>query len=318
MKYLTAAEIAKQWNISSVQIRKYCIQGRIPGAVFKDQMWLIPSDATYPQKAPREKTVAPKIPLPPLAAKLVHQKNGRNYHGLYDYTQINLTYSSCRMASCRLTRDQVSLIFRKGKVGGSFELTKVSDLIEAMNHCVCVDYILDHVMEPLTQKLIKKLHYTLVFGSVDQRMERVRPGEYRLTCAGPRDLDLIDPKKVNTALGDLIKEYEKLGKFDLNTILDFHVRFEQIYPFDDCNGRVGRLILFKECLRHDVMPFILDDKRRGRYLDGLRSWENDRSVLLEVVTEAQSRYEAQIEIQKLLARGKAFEPVGYTDEEEEE
>ena len=314
MKYLTAAEIAKQWKISSVQIRKYCIQGRIPGAVFKDQMWLIPSDATYPQKVPREKTVAPKTPLPPLAAKLVHQKNGRNYHGLYDYTQINFTYSSCRMASCRPTRQQVETVFKKGKVSVSFEPMKVSDLVEVLNHCVCVDYILDHVEEPLSQKFIKHLHYQLTFGTVDERRKKVTPGQYRTKNSYRTEPFMSPPDRIGEKLKALVAEYESLDEVDRREILDFHVRFERIFPFEDCNGRIGQLIMFKECLRHEVMPFILDDKRRSRYLEGIREWDDDPGILSEVVMEAQSRFDAQIQLQMLAEHRQSFLPVGFLED----
>ena len=177
---------------------------------------------------------------------------------MYDYVVINLTYSSCRMASNRLTRGQVETIFKKGKVLSSFEPLKVSDLIETLNHCMCVDYVLDHIQEPLTQKFIQNLHYMLMIGTVDERKERVTPGEYRTDRMKPRNRRLLPAKKINSSLGELLREYEARKRVDRSIILDFHVRFEQIFPFEDGNGRVGRLIMFKECLRYDVMPFILD------------------------------------------------------------
>lgn len=227
--------------------------------------------------------------------------------------QINLTYSSSRMASCRLTRDQVETIFRKGKVRESFEPLKVSDLIEVMNHCLCVDYTLDHVMEPLTQRFIKKLHDILMYGTVDDRLERVRPGEFRTASSKNRNRKLLPAKKINSSLGALLREYENRDGIERNEILDFHVRFEQIFPFEDGNGRVGRLIMFKECLRHDVLPFILDDKRRSRYIRGIREWPTDRMELIDVVLEAQLRFDAQIALQKLMAHGQNFLPDGGKD-----
>lgn len=317
MKYLSVKEVAERWEMSQVSVRRYCLQGRIPDAVCKNKKWMIPEDAERPQKILPDPDEA--IKMPRLAAKLVHQKNGRNYKGLYDYTQINLTYSSSRMASCRLTKEQVETIFRKGKVCVAFEPMKVSDLIEVMNHCVCVNYILDHVMEPLTQKLILKLHYKLMFGTVDDRLGKVSPGVFRTASAtGPKDLELINAKHINTALNELITKYEALPEVERNDILDFHVRFERIFPFRDGNGRIGRLLMFKECLRHNIMPFILDDKRRTRYHNGIRVWDEDRGELIEVVLEAQSRYEAQIEIQKMFARSKEELPIFYEEDDEDE
>ena len=297
MNYISVKETAAKWGISQAQVRKYCTQDRIPKAKCKDGVWLIPEKAKKPGKVTAP--AAGLVELPPLAATLVRQKKKKSFHGLYDYVQIDLTYSSSRMASNRLTRGQVESIFRKGKVRESFEPMKVSDLIEVMNHCVCVDYILDHIAEPLTQKMIQHLHFLLMFGTVDQRKGRVTPGVYRTDSDISRNRSLLPPAKINSSLGALIKEYEAQTEIGRNQILDFHVRFEQIFPFGDGNGRIGRLIMFKECLRHGVMPFILDDKHRSQYLAGIKDWPTDRSTFIELVYAAQSRFEAQVELQKL-------------------
>ena len=297
MNYISVKETAAKWGISQAQVRKYCTQDRIPKAKCKDGVWLIPEKAKKPGKVTAP--AAGLVELPPLAAALVRQKKKKSFHGLYDYVQIDLTYSSSRMASNRLTRGQVESIFRKGKVRESFEPMKVSDLIEVMNHCVCLDYILDHIAEPLTQKMIQHLHFLLMFGTVDQRKGRVTPGVYRTDSDISRNRSLLPTAKINSSLGALIKEYESQTDIGRNQILDFHVRFEQIFPFGDGNGRIGRLIMFKECLRHGVMPFILDDKHRSQYLAGIKDWPTDRSTFIELVYAAQSRFEAQVELQKL-------------------
>ena len=191
---------------------------------------------------------------------------------------------------------------------------KVSDVIEVLNHIHCVDYILDHVMEPLTQKFIRKLHHLLMAGTVDEYKEQVRPGEYRTITSRPRDRQLLHPDKIHSSLAELIAGYEKQTEVERNHILDFHVRFEEIFPFEDGNGRVGRLIAFKECLRHGVMPFIIDDKRRSRYLRGIKEWHTDRYELVDVVMEAQDRFEAQIELQKLDAHTRLYLPADYTED----
>lgn len=311
MKYISTLEASEKWEVSERMVRRYCTQERIPGALQQDKTWLIPANAKKPTRVDAE-----EVPekLPPLARKLIRQKKKKNYHGLYDYTQINLTYSSCRMASNRLTRNQIETIFKKGKVSVSFEPMKVSDVIEALNHSFCVDHILDTVDEPLTQKYIKNLHYLLMFGTVDERKKRVTPGQFRTKNSNRRETFILPADSISTSLKKLISEYEYCKEVDRSTILDFHVRFEQIFPFEDGNGRIGRLILFKECLRHDVMPFILDDKRRGRYLEGLQMWNKDRSILTEVVMEAQDRYDAQIELQKLAEHRQNFLPVGFMED----
>ena len=251
--------------------------------------------------------------MPELAKKLQNQKKKRNFHGLYDFVVIDLTYSSSRMASCRLTRQQVETIFRKGKIRESFEPMKVSDVIEVLNHIHCVNYILDHVMVPLSQKFIRKLHEILMTGTVDAYRQQVRPGEYRTVTSRPRDRELLPVSRINSSLTELIRNYEHQTEIERNQILDFHVRFEEIFPFEDGNGRVGRLIMFKECLRHGIMPFIIDDKCRSRYLRGIKEWHDDRFEMIDVVMEAQDRFEAQIELQRLHAAGQFFAPVSYQE-----
>lgn len=311
MEYLTTKETAKRWGVNTSFVRRRCSQGRVPGAIQRDGAWLIPEGTKRPPKIERPEEVAE---LPPLAKRLIRQKKKKNFHGLYDYVQTDLTYSSCRMASNRLTRGQVETIFKKGKVSVSFEPMKVSDLVEVLNHCVCVDYILDHVEEPLSQKFIKHLHYQLTFGTVDERRKKVTPGQYRTKNSYRKEPFMSPPDRISEKLKALVAEYESLDEVDRREILDFHVRFERIFPFEDCNGRIGRLIMFKECLRHEVMPFILDDKRRSRYLEGIREWDDDPGILSEVVMEAQSRFDAQIQLQMLAEHRQSFLPVGFMED----
>ena len=312
MEYLSARETAEKWGVSMTMIIRYCTQGRIPGAVYRDGVWRILEDAIRPTRTVLEYTS--ETELPELAKKLQNQKKKRNFHGLYDFTVIDLTYSSSRMASVRLTRQQVETIFKKGKIRESFEPLKVSDVIEVLNQIHCVDYILEHVMEPLSQKLIRKLHQILMTGTVDEYKEQVRPGEYRTITSRPRDRQLLHPDKIHSSLAELITSYEHQTEIERNHILDFHVRLEEIFPLEDGNGRIGRLILFKECLRHNVMPFIIDDKRRSRYLRGIKEWQVDHYELEDVVMEAQDRFEAQIELQKLCAHSHLYLPADYTED----
>ena len=312
MEYITVKEAAEKWNTSVQVVRRFCRQERIAGVVQQEGAWLIPKYAKKPGRA--EPMEAGAAILPALAQKLLRQKKKKSFHGLYDYVQINLTYSSCRLASNRLTRHQVETIFTKGKVSVSFEPMKVSDLVEVLNHCVCVDYILDHTQEPLTPKFIKELHYQLVFGTVDDRRKRVAPGQYRSPKSSRRVPFMLPAEQISSKLKALIAEYEALTEVERRDILRFHVRFERIFPFEDCNGRIGRLILFKECLRHDVMPFIIDDKRRTRYLEGLREWDDDPGILTEVVMEAQSRFDAQIQLQNLSENRHKFLSAGVMED----
>ncbi len=311
MNYITVKEAEEKWGMSGQIVRRYCRQGRILGAKYKDGVWLIPLNAKCPQHM--DKPCSNAVTMPALARKLAVQKRKKNYHGLYDYVAIDLTYSSCRMASNRLTRGQVETIFKKGKVSVAFEPMKVSDVVEVLNHCFCVDHILDTIMEPLTIKYIKNLHHLLTFGTVDERKKKVIPGQFRTSISKRKEGFALPADSIQGKLKVLLAEYESHKEVERREILDFHVHFERIFPFDDYNGRIGRLIMFKECLRHGVMPFIIDDKRRGRYLEGLHEWDCDRSILSEVVLEAQARFEAQIELQKLRDHEQNFLPAGFTE-----
>lgn len=218
MKYISTLEASEKWEVSERMVRRYCTQERIPGALQQDKTWLIPANAKKPTRVDAE-----EVPekLPPLARKLIRQKKKKNYHGLYDYTQINLTYSSCRMASNRLTRNQIETIFKKGKVSVSFEPMKVSDVIEALNHSFCVDHILDTVDEPLTQKYIKNLHYLLMFGTVDERKKRVTPGQFRTKNSNRRETFILPSDNISTSLKKLISDYEYCKEVDRSTILAY-------------------------------------------------------------------------------------------------
>lgn len=315
MDYISAVEAAKKWNVSEVLVRKYCREHRVPKAKFRDGVWLIPADTPKPDRT----SLPPKeaVELPILAKRLMHQKSKRNFHGLYDYVQIYFTYSSCRMASNRLTRNQVESIFRKGKVRESFEPMKVSDCIEVLNHLFCVDSILDQIGEPLSEKLIRNIHYMLMFGTVDMRKNRVVAGAYRSSKVPLRYKETPEAQMIPDKMDELIDAYEEQPEKDLKAILDFHVQFERIVPFEDGNGRVGRLIMFKECLRHDIMPFIIDDKHRAQYLSGIASWPKDRFELLQVACTAQERFEQVVARCKLGEyRQMGFEDMYATLEEE--
>ena len=310
MEYLTVQQTAIKWGVSDRMVRYYCTSGLVPGAHQEGKSWMVPASATKPNLNASAKE---KVEFPPLAKKLKNQKKKRNYHGLYDYTILNLTYSSCRMASSRLTRAQVENIIKKGKAQATFEPIKISDLIETRNHVECVNEILEAPMEQLTPKYLRDLHCRLFEGTVDERLSLVTAGVFRKPNVKIKGRTMPPAKEISGRIERLIRTYEEKEKIDLQDILDFHVQFEGIVPFDDGNGRVGRLILFKECLRHDVMPFIIDDKRRGRYLEGIREWGESRDTLQEVVLEAQQRYVAQIELQKLMAANREFLPANYVD-----
>jgi len=296
MNCISPKEAAQKWGVSERMVCRYCIQGRIDDAYQEYGIWYIPEDAEKPAR--KEKEVKP---TPLLLQKIIKQRDGKQYRGFYEYLQINMVYSSGRMASNRLTRNQVEVLYKKDRIFTTSEDIKVNDIVEARNHFLCVDTILTNAMKPLTQTFINQLQAQLLSDSCKHRRHAPTPVGYRKTPASKKFGKTTPPAKINAAMADLIEKYEAKKSVDLEDILDFHVKFERIRPYEDCNGRVGRLIMLKECLRHGIIPFIIDDKRRTGYLDGIRYWDDDRSILMDVCMEAQMRFEAQIALQAMLA-----------------
>ena len=309
MGYISAKEASVLWKITDQMIRRHCRNGRIPGSVQKDGVWYVPADAQKPAKLKPE---APE--LPKLVKQLQRQRTKKIYHGLYDYIQINFCYSSNRLASNRLMLTQVEEVYKKGKVSVGFEPIKVDDLIEAYNHFDCVSHIIDTAANRISQSYIRKLHTMLSYGTMAERKLLFHPGEYRREACILGKTKTTPPKNINSQMNALIAEYESLDKVELAQILDFHVRFERIRPFTDGNGRIGRLLMFKECLRHEITPFILDDKRRTEYLKGIREWDMGKSTLFTPCLEAQVRFQAQIDLQKLQEYAQRYKPADYKED----
>ena len=309
MDYLTTKEVSVLWNTTEQMVRRYCRDGRIPGAVQKEGAWFVPEGTARPT---RKKQEAPTVPK--LVKQLQRQRTKKIYHGLYDYIQINFCYSSNRLASNRLMLTQVEEVYKKGKVSVGFEPIKVDDLIEAYNHFDCVSHIIDTAANRISQSYIRKLHTMLSYGTMAERKLQFHPGEYRRDTCTIGKTKTTPPKNIGSQMSALISEYESLDKVELAQILDFHVRFERIRPFTDGNGRIGRLLMFKECLRHEITPFILDDKRRTEYLKGIREWDMDKSTLFTPCLEAQARFQAQIDLQKLQEYAQRYKPADYKED----
>ena len=294
MNYISVKEAAAQWGVTIQMVRRYCQKGMIPQVIQENGGWRIP-----------EGTVRPGTPQPivvetkqsPLVKQIKTQRASNYHYGIYEYLQVNLAYSSSRMASNRLTREQVEDLYRKNKLSVSFEPTKVDDIIEIVNHFICTQEMVDTIMDPLTPSLIRRYHHCLTYGTYADKKHKVGVGEYRKEPSKPG----VAAGQIHDELSELIQAYEK-KPVDLDAILDFHVRFEKIRPFDDYNGRVGRLIMVKECLRHNIVPFIVDDKHRGSYNKGIKCWNTDPSALVKTCTQAQDRFRRQIELQRLLQR----------------
>lgn len=289
MRYLSVTEIAKKWNISERSVRNYCAHGRVQGAFLTGKTWNIPENAEKPERSNKKKghTLT-------LLDILREQKEGKYSGGIYHRTQIDLTYNSNHMEGSRLTRNQIRYIFETNTVGVENEVLNVDDVIETVNHFRCIDLVIDHADDILSEKFIKELHLTLKNGTSDSRKERVAVGEYKKIPNEVGGMDTALPEEVADKMKTLLKEYNVIKEKTLEDILDFHVKFERIHPFQDGNGRVGRLIMFKECLKHNIVPFIIEDNLKLFYYRGLKEWDNEKGYLTDTCLTAQDKYKAYL------------------------
>lgn len=289
MDDLTVAKMAEKWGISERSVRNYCAQGRIPGAKMIGKIWYLPANARKPERSNR------KNAAPDLLELLREQKTARLSGGIYHKVQIELTYNSNHMEGSRLSHDQTRFIFETNTVGFENEAINVDDVIETANHFRCIDMVIEQAGNVLTEKLIKELHRVLKTGTSDSRKDWFAVGEYKKLPneVGGRDTAL--PEQTGEKMRKLLQEYRELPEKTFEDIVAFHVAFERIHPFQDGNGRVGRLILFKECLKYRIVPFIIEDDLKLFYYRGLKQWEQERGYLLDTCLTAQDRFKAYLD-----------------------
>lgn len=290
MQYLSAAEAAKKWKISERSVRNYCAKGRVEGAVLKGKTWKIPADAEKPQRI-NTKTAKAQT----LLEILQYEKAARYSGDIYHKTQIEMTYNSNHIEGSRLTHDQTRYIFETNTIGVTGEAVNVDDVIETANHFRCIDFIIEHAKSALTEKMIKELHLMLKTGTSDSRQEWFAVGEYKKMPNEVGGMATTLPEDVAAEMQALLAEYSAKKAKTLEDILDFHVRFERIHPFQDGNGRVGRLIMFKECLKYSIVPFIIEDNLKMFYYRGLKEWRREKGYLTDTCLTAQDRYKAYLD-----------------------
>ncbi len=290
MDYLSVAEIAKKWNISERSVRNYCAQERIPGAVLIGKTWHIPENAEKPARSNGKKT-----PVKTLLSILQEEKRTKYAGGIYHKTQIDLTYNSNHIEGSRLTHDQTRYIFETNTIGVENEVLNVDDVIETSNHFRCIDLIIDHAASTLSEHFIKKLHHILKTGTSDSCKDWFAVGEYKRLPNEVGGMQTSLPEEVADRMKALLSDYNAVPKKTLDDILDFHVRFERIHPFQDGNGRVGRLIMFKECLKYNIVPFIIEENLKLFYYRGLKEWYNEKGYLTDTCLTAQDKYKAYLD-----------------------
>lgn len=291
--FISAREYAESHGLAERTVRNYCAQGKISGARLVGKTWNVPRDAPLPQR----KNAHNK--LTPLLKALREQKDGNIKGGIYHRTQIELTYNSNHIEGSRLTKEQTRYIFETNTIGITSEAVRVDDIIETTNHFRCVDYIIDHACEPLTESMIKQLHRLLKSGTSDALKTWFAVGEYKHLPNEVGGFETVEPRKVAAAIRVLLKEYRAKKTVALEDILDFHQKFELIHPFQDGNGRVGRLIMFKECLNYGIVPFIITDELKMFYYRGLREWPNTPGYLTDTCLTAQDHYKSVLEYFKI-------------------
>ena len=288
MRYLSVSETAKKWNISERSVRNYCAQGRVNGAFLTGKTWNIPEDAGKPERSNKKKEQLTLLNI------LQEQKSGKYPGGIYHKTQIELTYNSNHIEGSRLTHDQTRYIFETNTIGVENEVLNVDDVIETANHFRCIDMIIDHAKSTLTEKFIKELHLTLKNGTSDSRKEWFSVGDYKKLPNEVGGMNTALPEEIADRMKELLMEYNAKEEKTFEDILDFHVKFERIHPFQDGNGRVGRLIMFKECLKYSIVPFIIEDNLKLFYYRGLKEWDNEKGYLTDTCLTAQDRYKVYL------------------------
>ena len=293
MEYISVSQYADKFGISARTARNYCANGKIAGAFITGKTWNIPADAVLP-----ERKVTKSMPSQ-LLTVLRDQKASGLKGSIYHRTQIDLTYNSNHIEGSRLTHDQTRYIFETNTIGVTDMAVNVDDVVETVNHFRCIDYIIDHAEEKLTEDIIKYLHMLLKTGTSDSRKDWFSVGEYKRLPNEVGGMGTCLPEQVHREMKKLLKDYRANKSVSLEDILDFHVRFERIHPFQDGNGRVGRLLMFKECLAKGLVPFIITDELKMYYYRGIREWGHINGYLTDTCLTAQDNYKALLDYFKV-------------------
>lgn len=294
MNYLSVVEVAKKWGISERSVRNYCAQGRVQGAFLMGRTWNIPSDAQKPMRIPKKITKQVRL-IDVLKREQESQLSG----GIYHKVQIDLTYNSNHIEGSRLTHDQTRYIFETNTIGIDNELINVDDIIETANHFKCIDIIIENVNYSLSEKFIKQLHYILKNGTSDSRKKWFAVGDYKKYANEVGGKQTTLPENVAKEMKVLLSKYNSKKDVTFEDILDFHYKFECIHPFQDGNGRVGRLIMFKECLKHDIVPFIITEELKLYYYRGLKEWQYEKGYLKDTCLMAQDQFKLILDYFKI-------------------
>ena len=291
MEYISVVQFAEKHGISERTARKYCAEGRIDGAFLTGKTWNIPADAELPKKGKRK--------LSPLLIRLREEKDARLKGGIYHRTQIDLTYNSNHIEGSRMTKEQTRYIFETNTLGITTENTSVDDIMETVNHFRCIDYVIDHAMDKITEAHIKQLHAILKTNTSDSQKSWFAVGDYKRLANEVGGEETVAPEDVHKRMKTLIGEYNAIKKVEFDDILDFHVQFERIHPFQDGNGRVGRLMLLWQCLQSAHVPFVITEDLRLYYYRGIQNWGKINGYLRDTCLTAQDSYKLSLDYFKI-------------------
>ena len=269
MRYITVEEAAKKWGLTPRSVQGHCEKGNIPDVNMLGKAWRIPENAERPRRKPRAKALPTSI-----LGVLKAEKRGHIAGGLYHRLQIDFTYNTNHMEGSRLTREQTRWIFETKTIGDLPGDLPIDDVVETANHFRCIDLVIESAGAALTERYVKMLHAQLKSGTSDSFKEWFAVGEYKRLDNVIGDMETCHPQDVHREMAKLLAWYKDADK-TFENIIDLHVRFEKIHPFQDGNGRVGRLILLKECLKHGITPFVIAEKLRKFYYLGLQEWQRD-------------------------------------------
>lgn len=291
MEYISVSQFAEKYSISERTARNYCATGKIEGAFLTGKTWNIPADAELPRRSKRK--------MPPLLAALREQKEMRMKGGIYHRTQIDLTYNSNHIEGSRLTKEQTRYIFETNTLGITSENTRIDDIMETVNHFRCIDYVIDHATDKITETHIKQLHLILKTNTSDSHKPWFAVGDYKRLANAVGEEETAQPEEVHKKMKELLATYHAIQKIQFDDILDFHVRFERIHPFQDGNGRVGRLIMFWQCLQSNTVPFIITDDLRLFYYRGIQNWGNINGYLRDTCLTAQDNFKGVLDYYRI-------------------
>ena len=290
IEYISVEEASKVWELSIRSVRNYCAQGRVSGALLEGKTWKIPSNAEKPVRKTRHIETENN-----LLAFLKREKDSSLKGGIYHKIQIDLTYNSNHIEGSRLSHDQTRFIFETKTLGITDDAVKVDDIIETVNHFRCIDLAIEGANTKLSESFIKQLHYILKTGTTDAQKSWFKVGDYKMIENEVGGSETVRPEDVASEMKALLADYNSKSEITFDDILDFHVRFESIHPFQDGNGRVGRLIMFKECLKHNIVPFIITEELKMFYCRGIKEWKNERGYLRDTCLTGQDAMKVSLD-----------------------